>query len=286
LNIVKIIDDKLIKTREEHDLEYADRERNGHYPSSASIVTTDEKGNKKVLGSCMLAEWRKWKKVPETNPYTPDTLQKFTWGDMFHDWVTKMLEEECLHGTEIHTLTTEKQNSFIFQVPGLQYPVRGRLDNIVNKTVALEIKSSFGKFFFGKDNGLLVKGPRDSDLMQTLCYLKALPNIEYAILLYLARDIGFKVQYNVYRQGDSIITKHWDRGQMVTQEYPEITWNGITRRWNALELHLSENKEPQPDFKYRSQYPCSYCSYHDLCYSDHPKKQTPAKYDMGQNEEA
>jgi len=200
LNIVKLIDEILLEKQKKRDAEYKDKERNGHYPSSASILTTDESGNKKVLGSCMLAEWRKWKKVPETNPYTPDTLQKFTWGDMFHDWVTKMLEEECLNGTAIQTLTTEKQNSYVYQVEGLRYPVRGRLDNIINKTIALEIKSSFGKFFFGKENGLLVKGPRDSNLMQTLCYLKALPNIEYAILLYLARDIGFKVQYNVYRR--------------------------------------------------------------------------------------
>jgi len=279
MNIVKLIDDRLIKMREEHDAEYANKERNGHYPSSASIRLDEET----VIGSCILAEYRKWKKVPETNPYDADTLQKFTWGDMFHDWITEMLQKECLEGNQIASISTEKSNSYIMQVPGLELPIRGRMDNILNKTIALEIKSSFGKFFFSKE-GLMNKGPRDSNLMQTLCYLKARPDIEYAILLFLARDIGFKVQYKIYREGDSIKSYHWDKGETIEKHYPEITWQKIVDRWAELEKHLSLNTPPMPDFKFRSKYPCCYCTFYDLCYPLHKKAIAPAKYDVGQNE--
>ncbi len=279
MNLVKLIDDRLIKMREERDKEYAGKERNGHYPSSASIKLNDTE----IIGSCILAEYRKWKKIPETNPYDVDTLQKFTWGDMFHDWITEMLEKECLEGNTITSISTEKANSYIMPVSGLEMPIRGRIDNVINKNVALEIKSSFGKFFFSKE-GLMNKGPRSSNLMQTLCYLKARPDLEYAILLFLARDIGFKVQYKVYRYGDSIKTFHYDKGQTIEQTYPEISWQKIIDRWAELERNLILNEEPKPDFRFRSKYPCTYCTYYDMCYPEHKKAKTPAKYDIGQNE--
>jgi len=74
---------------------------------------------------------------------------------------------------------------------------------------------------------------------------------------------------------------------MVTQEYPEINWNKIIDRWGELEKYLDANEAPPMDFKWKSKFPCSWCLYKGLCFEDKLKeKPLPARYDMGQNEEA
>ncbi len=281
MDIVSIVDKNLLRLQEIEKEKHKEDERDAHYPSSASIKrkVIPKKGEDSVYGACLLAEWRKWRKIPETNPPTVNTLQKFAWGTIFHNWITEILKKECLAGGYLRSL--ENEVSFALPVAGLTYPVKGRIDNILNKNVILEIKSSFGKFFFAR-SGLIAVGPRKGSLMQTLCYLKAREDLEYAILLYIARDVGFKMQYNVYRKGNSIIVTHWEKGQEIRNEYPEITWDAMIERWAELEDYLKNDKEPPRDFQFKTKYPCCYCPFYSMCWTG---KQTKSEVVIGQGGE-
>jgi len=256
MNFVDLINRRLVE--EEEKRQKAERTRKGHYPTSASILTSN--GN--VVGECLLKIYRDWNGVKPTNPFAPDTLQKLAWGNLFHDWATTILEKECLDG-RLNKL--ERKVKFQSKVDGLTYPISGEIDNIVNGSVGLEIKTSYGKFFFSKD-GLLNSGPKLMYLMQVLCYLQVRKDLEYFVMLFLARDIGFKVQYNIYRDGTGIKTVRFNRGAKEEKKYPEITFERIIARWQKLEEHLVAGKEPERDYQYKTKYPCCYCIYHDMCY--------------------
>lgn len=255
------------------------KERESHWPSAASIKQPDDK----ILGACNLALYRKWKNIPETNPTAADSLQKFAWGNIFHDWAAGILQEECSAG-KLTSLETEV--AFKIVLPNLKYPISGRIDNVVNGKVGLEIKSSYGAFFFGKD-GLMASGPKPEYLMQALCYLKARQDLEYFIMLFLARDIGWKFQYTILRKGDSIEVKHYDMKtkKEETKEYPDINFGSIVSRWMSLEKNLDKNEAPPPDWvRHKSMYPCSWCNYKDMCYPDKKKGGLLPQYDKGQGE--
>ncbi len=252
------------------------RVKNSHWPTSASI---DCDGT--VYGECLLKSYRQWKGVPETNPMTPDILQKMGWGVMIHNWTMETIEKHVLSGGDIRSV--EKSVKFQMPVEGLTYPVSGEIDGILNRAVGLEIKSSFGKFFFGK-NGLFATGPKPEYLMQTLLYMAARPDIEYFILLYIARDIGFKVPYVVMRFGDGVRcrTKDPKTHQDVVLDYPDLTLSGITARWRKLERCLADDTPPAPDFRYKSKYPCCYCSYKEACYPNSTRHKQPPQFDDGE----
>ena len=205
-----------------------------------------------------------------------------SWGNIFHDWVTTILEEGCLSG---NLKKVEKEIPFKITLPNLKFPVSGRIDAIVNGMIGLEIKSSFSRFFFGT-NGLIASGPKPEYLMQALCYLKAKPELEYFIMLFLARDIGWKMQYRIERKGDAIVVKHFDFKERKdkVREYPEINFGQIVSRWMALEKFLESNQEPPMDFKFKSKYPCNFCVYLTKCYPDKKVANVLPQFDFGQKE--
>ena len=278
MDFVSLVNDNL--TGKESKKKEVPYDRSSHWPTSASIKKFDGS----ILGSCNLALYRKWKNVPETNPVTSDSLQKFAWGNLFHSWVTDILSEEHLSGK---LKSVENEVPFKIALPNLKYPISGRIDAVINGNIGLEIKSSFGAFFFGKDSGLITCGPKPEYILQALCYLKARPDLEYFVMLFLARDIGFKLQYKIERKGDSVLVKHYDikEKKEKTKEYPEISFGGIVSRWMALEKCLEKNEEPAPDWvRHKSSYPCSWCNYMTMCYPDKKATAILPKYDKGQGE--
>ena len=276
INIERMIDEYLLLKQEERKEQRTDKTLR-HYPTSASVIHEG-----KVLGSCLLKQYRALMQIPETNPYQPDLLLKFAWGDMVHDSITEMLKHFCLDG-RIKSIKDEVP--FRYEIPGLKFPISGRIDNIINENIGLEKKSSFGQFFFSK-NGILKTGPKPEYIMQALLYLNSQPQLEFFILFYIARDTGFKKSYFIERvdNGNKAIAKHWEYGELKTIEYPYISIDAIKERWALLEQHIHSGVPPAPDFKFRSYYPCSGCLYYDMCYPEYPKKPAQSKYDYGQNE--
>ena len=138
MNLIYLIEQSLLEKEEKRKI---GKEISGeHWPSSASLKIGD-----KTEGECLLALYRKKTGVQETNPFSPDTLQKFAWGNLFHDWISDLLEKECLKG---NIKSVEKEVNFKLKEPRLQNLISGRIDMILNGKIGLEIKSSFGRFFF------------------------------------------------------------------------------------------------------------------------------------------
>lgn len=280
VDYIKLLNDFLQREAKEKEEKY-NKIREAHWPSTSSIRKLDGE----IIGSCNLFVYRQWNKIPPTNPYGADSLQKFKWGDLFHEFVTRILEAQCLSGNPM-VRSVEKKVKVTTKFSELKYPVSLEIDNVVNKLEMLENKSSFGKSFFG-DNGVLKIGPKESWLIQTLIYLRARPDLPKGTIFFIARDIGFQVQCDVFRKDDGLIVEqrvNTELGTVKKFEYPHITMKAIIERWKELESYIEKKEEPPMDFKFRSKWPCSGCLYFDMCFPEHKKAKTPAMFDVGQNE--
>ena len=268
MDLIKLLDNLIT---EKDQGKRGSKEITSHYPSSASIKTPDGV----VIGSCLLAKYRQWTKVPETNPWNANAIQKMAWGNLVQGFVENLLKDEILTGRGlvkgIQTEVPVKSN-----FAPLNYPVSGKIDILLDNVLPIEIKSSFGQFFFSKKTGILSCGPKPEHLMQILCYL-ILGKFEKGILLYLARDTGFKVSYEIrVKEGFPTVTDF--KGNVV--EHKNLRFDSIVSRWKDLEFCLERKIEPEPDFKFKSKYPCNYCTYYGLCY-EKPKSEPLAKFDQG-----
>lgn len=266
-NLLQLIDEYLET--------YEARQRGAHYPSSASCVLPDGK----IVGKCLRAQYYSWKGIEPTNRIKAGQKFKLEAGNAIHNRVAKWIKD----------MGFQVQDEYSFQVtyPTLQYPISGRIDNVIvfpdiNNFFGVEVKSGYSQYFSAPD-GIENAGPRKTDLLQVILYLSFVKDLEAFYLIYFARDNGRRFQFIIDRN---------------SEYFDEMPVEEIIRRWEELEMYLKKGELPPRDYyikypdeiaeklyqeylattkakkplsfkawrrKKKGDWQCSYCLYKDLC---------------------
>lgn len=204
-----------------------------HYPSSASFKYSSGE----VIGPDLLNEYLKWTGTTPSNPAGPKGILKMRLGDGTHIVLQKILEK-C--GVKVLSEVSIKAN-----IPGLKYPISGRVDQLIEiegKLLALEIKSTTDQQMYGTKfyKGIIDDGPKPDHLLQVLVYLKTFPGVTGGKLLYIARDTGAMIEFDVTLDGP-------DHLKVNGESVPELNWLGVIERWIELEAALEHKDIPFPE---------------------------------------
>lgn len=259
---------KLIyETLEKNNKQWTPR---NHYPSSASFKYADGT----TIGPDILSQYLKWSGVVPSNPPNGKALLKMGLGNSAHNVIADILAK-----AGIKAKSEVKGESII---PGLKNKISYRVDGLQEfneKLEVLEVKSSTDQMMFGAGWGIEDKGPKREHLLQVICYLNTEPGVKVARLLYVSRDSGELIEYEVERLGDSYT--------LDGNPIPELSFAGIVARWALLETHLENKQLPLPDYKvwlndsgrvmpvktinkkqYKSDWQAMYDPYRDLIWTD------------------
>ena len=249
MNICKLIDDYLLSEEQ--------REIKSHHPSS--------------ITRCQRQLYYGWTKEPISDPIDAGAILKMKIGNSIHDIIN-----EILVGTG-HKV--ENEISFKYLLPGSEYPISGRLDNIItidDKKVGIEVKTSFGKGILKIANN---KAPDEEHLWQVMTYLYC-TDINDFILLYVARDIAFKTAFDVTYKDEAFYVNN--DLYMTEADFEEH----IIMKLSALEENVKFKKVPERDYavaikngeikdmfqrnsmKYKSDWQCLYCKWTKSCWAE------------------
>lgn len=258
-----------------------------HYPSSMSHE--DENGN--FVGKCRRAVWYDMMGTEKTNPIDATALFKMRVGDDIHNRLNGMLDSALGHLAgqfgikEIRMVGGEgtgNEQYFLWQDPELQLPFSGFIDKVFEvdtedrtMRIACEWKSTYG---FGA-NMIKKNGPREDNLLQSICYLEQdVYPLDAIWLIYVARDSGWLFGYLISKGEDG---KYY--GQNVSGKGTfEVEYDlaGIERSLRKIEVALEEKKAPDRDYmatvvekngtsylhEKKSDWHCRYCDFKQLCW--------------------
>ena len=294
----------LVKATEEHLCRPQIR---GHkhyhlYPSEASVVITDEFGDKVVYGGCLRASYMRCTGI-EGEPFTARSYGIFELGNAVENMLVNDWKEMGIY----------EANSVRFQ--NEEYNLSGELDAVLRDPetgllFGTEIKSFYGYYaateIFG--NKSKVGKPKWNNLLQTLVYVNEFKNtLDHFKLFYEDRGDGAKKSFDV-----RIVANELEDGTIV--HYPKVdnkviksfTIEDIYKRFSQLNTAILEGQIPEREFelfytneriekdhdngkisdskfkKFKKVYKngttkyvekdrpgdwqCSYCRYKDLCY--------------------
>ena len=134
------------------------REKLSHYPTDAE--------------SCIRKLYYAWNNTPISDPLTPASLYRMSWGDAIQYQAVKLLREAggIILFENLPVIITDSK---------LEYPIHGYIDAVTQKEDGSiwgwEIKSSYGR---GIRNIVKNKYPKENDLSQVLIYTRADPHYE------------------------------------------------------------------------------------------------------------
>ena len=207
-SIQKIVSDQLEKENKEHK-----HETTSFYASS--------------LGYCKRKQIYKRCNTQETNPADDRGLRVFSVGNLFHEWLTSIVERS---GTKIQEEV---------EVENKQYNVKGRIDAIIEKDgekLVYEIKSINSKGFN------YLKEPKPENVKQLISYLWLTKNKE-GRLIYLSKDDARIVEFPI-RLTDKLLKE-------VKDELKELNY--------YMEKNILPKKLSGKNWQ------CGYCNYKNLC---------------------
>lgn len=251
------IKDKLYKHQHE-------KERTVYDPTDVTFAPS-------YLADCKRKIYFKKTNTEQTNPPDLPAIFKMELGKAGHEKIQNMITElglmvECeVHKESWHSGV--KYNYFI--------------DGIIKdgeKKAIFEIKTIYGAGF-----RFVEKEPKKEHVMQAVCYM-FFENIQDAILLYVGRDNGFMVQYDLHLGNEGKFTingdskyQEWrnETGLLIAEEMPKLKKMieagqcpgrdfNISLKNNKGDVYDNFQKEGQ---KYKSDWQCSYCGYKDKCWS-------------------
>lgn len=234
----------LFKATDEHlTRKTFDKPSSGYfYPSEASVVLTDEFGDRKVEGGCMRSSYFRLSDEYEGSPHDARSEWIFMMGNKVEDSLTSYWKEMGLwHANSVKFVDTENH-------------VSGELDVILveppdGQLYGVEVKSFYG-YHAEKEimGGYKTSGfPKMGQLLQTLVYLnywedKGLPFFRMA---YFARDSvkrrTFKIE--LHHEGD---IKYPKVDGVVVRSF---TINDILDRYKKLKNHVETNTIPPNDYE-------------------------------------
>lgn len=290
------------------------RKKTSHYPSSARVVTPEG-----VVGACLRQQYYYWMNE-DVIDFDVSSLWKMEIGNAIHEWVYKKLRDTFQVYPEY---VVEYKPSF------LKYPVRGRIDNLVVSeqfgSFGIEVKSGYGAGFTNRISGIKHAGPKPNHLLQALIYLYIsklpeelknenmplseedfrpipLPELNFFILYYLARDNAYRTQFylNIFPSevildfAGYYLPEHRIESLKKTNYVPiatdgvnlfiyeHVSFKNILMSYLECERYLEKNSPPPRDFnatfdyssstdthilnRQGSDWNCSYCNFANKCW--------------------
>jgi len=249
MNLINMIDDYLISSER--------RKRESHYPSDVS--------------KCLRQLYYTWTGEDESNPIPAGGFWKMRMGDKIHALIYEFMNNA---GFQIENEISFKQDI------KLKYPISGRIDNVFldeRGLSGLEVKTSYGRGI----RALKEKQyPRESDVEQVICYM-ACSNIEKFYILYVARDDGYRMQFEIH---DGHCFFNGIKKPLHTN------FESIVEKLARLEKAVENRSIPGRDYqvaikggeiktmfqknnvKYKTDWQCGYCRWLDKCWYSEKQK--------------
>jgi len=199
----------------------------------------------------------------ESNPISEAGFVKMEMGKSIHDKIQNILKNM--------KILSEAEDYKGKEYQGLK--IIYRLDGIIEidkKKIIIEIKTVYASGFNSIENE-----PRENDLIQLILYME-LEEIDDGILLYIGRDNGFMVEYNI-RRGNKIYgkicKKILDKIAELKKLKEQIENKELPDRDFKIQLknkdgEISE-KFQKDKVSYKSDWQCSYCQWKNLCWKDY-----------------
>lgn len=262
--------------KEDKDRKLGEPEGYRHNPSSASMVTDDGR----VVGACLRALYYRATKEPVSDKKTFTQKLQGDFGNGIHDKITEKLSK-----SDKIKISPEAKGKIV--VDPLSQEVSFRLDGLVThagEVGCLELKTMQS---FGLQRMVREGGPKESHILQVLCYFGTNPEIRWASLVYLGRDNAFRAEYHIYKDPES--ERFVIRGITPAKREEDISHLGfdkIVARWKELEGHVVRKELPKRDYKavlskdgqvvdkrqknsveYKTDTNCLYCPYKTTCWS-------------------
>jgi len=227
---------------------------------------------------CRRAVTYRWRRTPYSDPPTAGNLLKMEFGDAAEWILGRALDWAVGKGMLVRWKAQEWAS---FEVPGLKYPVSMRLDFVVcgpeGEPEMIELKSTFGR---GAKEVQVRGRPKDEALMQAFLYLHFNPAIRGGSIPYLARDNGYRTEFDVRLAGGRVLLD----GRDVGAEEDGVRW--AVERLSVVEGALEDGSTPARDYLhavkggelreefsknkvlYRSDWQCVYCWHRSLCWRE------------------
>lgn len=246
-----------------------------HNPSSATMKTTSGR----VVGACMRQLYYKSMGEPESEKKEFTNRLQAGFGNAIHDWITIRLAKS----KKISIIPESAGKVF---VDGLSREVSFRLDGLVThkgEIGCLEIKTVQG---YGLQRMIKEGGPKESDLLQVLCYFATNENIKWTSLVYVARDSGYRAEYHVWKDDAGRYMYRSMLPEGPIKMIDDLSFDAIKARWAELEANIVAGTIPARDYKvvfnkegiivdkrvklgveYKSHFRCMYCPYTTTCWS-------------------
>jgi hypothetical protein len=259
----------LIDSIDRYLLSREDRKRKSHY---ASDIT-----------ACRRQLYWKWTGEEKTNPPDAGAFWKMKMGEeaeqIIYDWAEWAVEQGEIqsYDTQVH---------YRVQPEGFAHPIGMRFDLVIDGSVGVEIKTSFGQ---GIKAIQKTGSPKNEHLYQVAAYIKLTP-VKNFKMIYFGRDNSYRTEFD--------ITDH-ERGLLVKGQLIELDINDVLARLIDVELALQLGRLPDRDFQvaikngeirdkfqadgdiYKSDWQCRYCDWKDKCWADEVRK-----YNTGDNRES
>lgn len=216
----------------------ADWQKKSHWPSEVS--------------ACKRQLWYKWRGVEKSNPITAPGWVKMELGHATHDRIFKWLKDSGIQ--IINEISGEKVLGW------LKYPIHYRIDNVIEKDgrdYILEIKSKYAQGMRSVE-----ERPNESDVKQLQLYLD-MADIDNGILLYIGRDNGFMVEWEVGRAEN--ITTLYEKYREI-ERLIEVDVEPAREFRAVLKEGVVKDKVQKDKVVYKSDWQCSYCPYLNYCY--------------------
>lgn len=168
----------------------SERVRQAHFPSD--------------LTDCMRKRWYNFKGYSETDDFTFQSKCTLALGSLFDDLIVKMSMRARVY--------VEDELSFGFNIPGLKYPVSGRIDIVIEEPdgsyVPAEVKTTKSSSFYDQEykwaNGKgksffpgAVSEPKLAHVVQVMTYIYKL-GVPYGYLIYFCKDNSDMCVHKVY----------------------------------------------------------------------------------------
>ncbi|MFW6120730.1 MAG: hypothetical protein ACOC80_07490 [Petrotogales bacterium] len=210
--------------------------RKSHYVTDISLTT--EHG---IVGSCLRKQFYDWKEYKPTD-LNPTRILYTEVGKILHKHLFKRVFERA-------GLKVEDELELENRIDILHYPVHGRIDQIINNSIMLEIKTTQGKGITNKHFGVKYNGAKETQKIQLAYYRDYWKDaFEEYVFFFFGRD-------NFYRTA------------FLLDDREEYDWNAAYVRWHELEYYLKRNVLPLPDYD-TEKFPCSWCIYQSQCKKD------------------
>jgi len=233
-----------------------------------------------VVGACLRALYYKANKEAPSDDKPLTTKLQGDFGNGIHD----RLGEKLLKSSKIKIVL---ENPGKVLVDPLTKEISFRLDGLVThkgELGCLELKTmqSFGLQYMVKGGG-----PKESHILQVLCYFGTNPDLRWAALVYFGRDNAYRAEYHVYKDPEN--GRFVIKG--ITPRQPEkyidhLSFDRIVARWKELEVAVEQQELPKRDYKavftktgeltktrtkngieYKTDFACNYCSWKTKCWA-------------------